>query len=77
MGLKINLIKEALQYNSTLTKVEAEKNTLALLGKNYPTMEQLLADATKITQPFFNKEVLLNLLKKQTKSTAIFSIDLV
>lgn len=63
-GLKIEVIKEALQYNSTLTKVEAEQTALTLLGKNYPTMAQILTDASKVTQGFFSKEVLLNLLKK-------------
>ncbi|MBC7412999.1 MAG: hypothetical protein H7331_11175 [Bacteroidia bacterium] len=64
LGLKIEVVKEALQHNSTLTKVEAEKNALLLLGKNYPTIEQVLGDASKISKPFFAKKILLNLLYK-------------
>jgi hypothetical protein len=63
-GLKIEVIKEALQHNTTLTKAEAEKSALVLLGKNYSTMELVLIEASKITGVFFGKEVLANLLQK-------------
>ncbi len=63
-GLKIEIIKEALQHNGTLTNVEIDKTTRTLLEKNHPTLAQLLTDAGKITQVFFNNEILINLLKK-------------
>lgn len=62
-GLKIKVLKDALQATDFLNDTLAMAKTYTLLGENYPKMEDLLNQASTITKQFMTENILTNLLK--------------
>jgi hypothetical protein len=58
-GLKVPLIKEAIQHNNTnITANYLDKKIQALLGKSYLSMPALLQKAHQATTPFITENIL-------------------
>lgn len=54
-GLRVVVVKEALQNTSLLQEEDAYIQTYKLLGKNQPTLETLLDKAEIIVEAFFKE----------------------
>jgi hypothetical protein len=61
-GLKITLIKCAVQEMDLLNDNAALEAAYKILGTDYPTMAQLLADAGSVTQQYFQEKNLERLI---------------
>jgi hypothetical protein len=62
-GLKINVLKDALQEINFLKDADAYQQAYQILGKDYPTMETLLNQAGETAKTFFDDKILDNLVK--------------
>jgi len=61
-GLRVVVVKDALQNTALLKEQDAYTQTYNLLGKNQPTLETLLDNAEIIAETFFKEENLKNIL---------------
>jgi hypothetical protein len=61
-GLHVIAVKEALQQSTELSDADALKKTYQLLGSKQPRIEQLLVEAEKICQTYFDEHNLENLV---------------
>ncbi len=62
-GLRVLVVKEALQNTALLNEEEAYSETYKLLGTTQPTLEKLLDKAEIITKTFIKEENLKNILE--------------
>jgi hypothetical protein len=62
-GLKISAIAEALKETKGLKSKAAAQKAQAILGSDYPTMDNLLTEASSIVKPYFEEKLLSGLVK--------------
>ena len=62
-GLKIEILKEALQETAMLSDATALENTYKILGPDYPKMAALLAEASALVKQYFEEENLKHIIK--------------
>ena len=62
-GLRINIVKDALQATSSLDDTSALNKAYNLLGKDCPRLETLLSDASALAKQYFEENNLDRLVK--------------
>jgi hypothetical protein len=62
-GLKIRVLKDAIQEINFLKDADAYHQAYQILGNDYPKMDMLLKQASETTKTFFKDKVLEGLLK--------------
>ncbi len=62
-GLRISILKDALQATSSLDDASSLNKVYNLLGKDYPRLETLLSDASTLAKQYFEENNLDRLVK--------------
>lgn len=60
-GLRVTILTEVFQEVESLSAENANKKAVQVLGNNYPQMQELLAEASKITKQYVSENNLINL----------------